>query len=248
MSKITKIALILIGAGILLCGLAYLLVGGVWTEFNSKGTDYVAKSYESDGQVKEIRIDDSANEIVLQTADTDKVTIEYFDDPERPLYEITEKDGKLEYKKSGRGKFKLINIDFSARERKTVVTVPADYDGILDIDLSSGSVVADGIMAGQLEIGNTSGSIELKDVRISGDVDLGNTSGSIEFTNLKSGGDISIGNTAGSIEGSIEGSESDYTITSTTTAGSSNLQNTTGGSKKLTAATTAGSIEITFTK
>lgn len=248
MSKITKIALILIGAGILLCMLAYLLVGGVWTEFNSKGTDYVAKSYESDGQVKEIRIDDSANEIVLQTADTDKVTIEYYDDPEKPMYTVGESDGKLEYLKSGRGKFRLINIDFSASERKTVVTVPADYDGLIDIDLSSGSVIADGIAAGQINIGNTSGSIELNNVSISGNVDIGNTSGSIEFTNLKADGDICFGNTAGSIEGTIDGSESDYTITSTTTAGSSNLQNTTGGSKKLTAATTAGSIEITFTK
>lgn len=248
MSRITKIGLILIGAGILLLGLSYLLVGGDWTGFNSKGTEYVAKSYESSSQINEIVIDESANEVEIKTADTDKVTIEYFDDPERPMYELTEKNGRLEYKRSGRGSFKLINIDFSAIDRKSVVTVPEDYDGILDIDLSSGSITVDGVSAGKLIVGNTSGSIEINDVSVSGDVDLGNTSGSIEFTNLKSDGDMEIGNTAGSIEGTIAGKMSDYSISTSVTAGSCNLSDTSGGSKKLTAAVTAGSIEITFTE
>ena len=58
--------------------------------------------------------------------------------------------------------------------------------------------------------------------------------GHIFVKGLESDGGIDIANTTGSIEGSIVGTKSDYTITSTSTAGSCNLENSTGGSHKLT--------------
>ena len=246
MSKIIKIGLILTGAGVLLCLLSYILVGGKWTGYNSKGNDYVSKSYESGTGITEIKIDESANEVIFKTADTDKITIDYYDDPEKPMYEITEDAGKLTFSHSGNGSFKLVNIDLA--ERSTTVTVPADYDGLLDLELSSGSITADDITAGQIKIDNSAGSIVLNNIISAGNVDIENTSGSTEFTNLKAGGDITFDNTAGSIGGSIDGSQSDYTITTDVTAGSCNLPATTGGSKNLSAKVTAGSIEITFTR
>ena len=96
MEKITKIALIAIGAGALLCLLSYFLIGGDWTGYNSKGNEHVAKTYESGTDIKEIKIDETSNEVNIVVADTDIVTIEYFDDPEKPIYEIEEKNGKLD--------------------------------------------------------------------------------------------------------------------------------------------------------
>ena len=246
MEKITKIALIAIGAGALLCLLSYFLVGGDWTGYNSKGNEYVSKTYESGTGIKEIKIDENSNEVNIVAADTDIVTIDYYDDPEKPLYEIEEKNGKLEFERNDRSVFKLVNIDFSKKD--ITVTIPKDYAGKLDVDLTSGTLRATDVTAGKLKVDNTSGSIELVNVSVAGDIDLENTSGSIEFKNLKSDGDIKIDNTTGSIEGSIVGSESDYSITTDVTAGSSNLPNTKGGSKKLDAETTAGSIEIEFTE
>ena len=47
MKKSTTVALILIGAGILLGLLSYFLIGGDWTKLNSKGNEYAEKKYES---------------------------------------------------------------------------------------------------------------------------------------------------------------------------------------------------------
>ena len=226
MSKITKTALISIGAGILLCLLAYMLVGGVWTGFNSKGNEYIEESYESGTDIKELVIDESSNSIIMQSEDTDKITIEYYDNPDSSMYVIEEKDGKLKFKRNDRKFFKLINIDFT--ERNIVVTVPSDYKGDMSIELTSGSLKADDITADDLK--------------------LDCTSGSIKFENLASGGDIEIDCTSGSVKGTLDGAKSDYTIRSETTAGSSNLSNTDGGRKKLDVETTAGSINIEFTK
>ncbi len=246
MSKITKIALISIGAGALLCLLAYMLVGGVWSGFNSKGNEYTQKSYESGADITELVIDESANSIIMQSEDTDRITIEYYDNPDKSLYEIEEKDGKLKFKRNDISLFKLINIDFT--ERNIVVTVPSDYKGDLKVDITSGSFRADDISADDFKIDCTSGSIKLNNVSVKENIDIDSTSGSIKFENLASGGDIEIDCTSGSVKGTIDGSESDYTIRSETTAGSSNLSNTEGGKKKLDVETTAGSIDIRFTK
>lgn len=246
MSKVTKIALILIGAGILLCGLAIFMVRGVWTEFNSKGNDTVEKTYESKAGITKIVLDESANDIIVKSDDTDIVTIEYYDDPNAPVYEIEEKNGELKFERNDRTVFKLINIDFS--QKQISVTIPKNYSGELELELTSGKMTLTDVTASDIELDNTSGSIILENVASSGNIDIDNTSGSIEFTNLSAKGDIKLDNTAGSIEGTIDGKQSDFSITSDVTAGSTNLPTTTGGKQKLEAENTAGSIEIQFTK
>ena len=246
MNNVVKTGLILTGAGILLIGAAYFLTGGELTAFNSKGNEYVAKNYESTSKVDKLIVDERANGVNIVKGDGDNITIDYFDNPDSPLYKIEEKDGVLEISRESTGIFKLINIDFSKKEM--TVSVPKDFTGSVDVDLTSGSLVADGITAGDIKLENTSGSIKLNNVSSSGDLKVENTSGSIKFENLKAGGDISIENTSGSIKGTIVGKESDYSITTDVTAGSCNLGNTTGGSHKLTAETTAGSIDISFTE
>ncbi len=246
MDRLIKIALILVGAGLILCAIAWFLTGGDLTAFNSKGNEYVVKTYESGTGITKLVIDERANGVYVNAADTDKITIEYYDNPETSLYEIEEKDGKLKIARKGTGIFKLINIDFSRKDM--YVTIPKDYAGELDIDLTSGALFAEDITASDIKMENTSGSIKLTNVTSTGDIKAENTSGSIKFENIKAGGDISFENTSGSIKGTIDGKESDYSITTDVTAGSCNLANTKGGAHKLTAETTAGSIDIEFTK
>ena len=246
MEKITKIALISIGAGLLLCLLSYILIGGNWTRLNSKGNEYVSKTYESATDISQINIDETANSVRFVSADTDKITIDYYDNPDRSLYEISEDNGELTFERNSVSAFKLINIDFT--ERHITITVPSGYAGGIDVDMTSGSFKADDIQASQISLENTSGSIKLNNVSVAGPLDIENTSGSIKFENLKAGGDISIENTSGSIKGTINGKKSDYTVTSETTMGSSNLENSSGGKYKLDIETTAGSVDVTFTE
>ena len=246
MSKMTTIALISVGAGILLCLLSYVLVGGKWTGYNSRGNEYVQMDYESSTGISKVSIDETANTVILKSDDTDRVLIEYSDDPEKPEYVIKEEDGKLKFEKNSRNSFKLFNIDFSRRD--ITVTLPKDYKGELEVDLTSGEIDAKDVTASDIKMDNTTGSIKLENIESLGDVRIENTTGEIVFENLKSGGDIKLENTTGSIEGTIEGSEDDYSIKTEVTTGDCNLSDSKGGSKKLDVEITTGSIEIGFTK
>ena len=266
MRTITKVALILIGVGILLGLLSVILIRGDWTGYNSKGNEYISKTYESGKNIKELVIDESANSTIIRSADIDNIKIDYYDNPDSPIYTIEESDGRLFFSRHNRSVFRLINIDLSRKD--ITITIPNDYRGILDIELTSGSLVGTDIKAGEMRLENTSGSIvltnaisegnisldstsgstELENVEAGGNFAMENTSGSIEFKNLKAGADIDMRCTTGSIDGSIVGSESDYSITSHTTAGSCNLKDSKGGAHELNVSTTAGSIDIEFTK
>ena len=97
-----------------------------------------------------------------------------------------------------------------------------------------------------IDVENTSGSINLVKVSAEGNISAHNSSGGIKLEDLKAGGDINLSNTSGSIKGSILGKQSDYKIRSEVTSGSSNLSNSDTGSRELNAKVTSGSIKIEF--
>ena len=113
---------------------------------------------------------------------------------------------------------------------------------------TSGSIKYDNVTAGTISIQSTSGSIGLDNIETESEVNLLATSGSIRFDNLKLSGDLSVITTSGSIHGTINAKESDFTITTSTTSGSSNLTSSSGGKQNLTAMATSGSINISFKK
>ncbi len=246
MSKITKVALILIVSGLLVCGLAYFLVGGVFSKFGSNdGRDDLVK-YESKGKITSLEISEAAGEVIIQSADTDKITIEYFDNLKDPLYEVKEENGELEFFRNT--KFHLVLFNFSVAEKTTKITVPKDYNGDLKVDLAAGKMVFNDISVKEMELSNASGSMELTDVKADGDIEIDSASGSVEFTNLFVKGDVSIDNAAGSVEGTIDGSKSDFSISTDVSAGSCNLEDSSEGSQKLDIDCAAGSVKIDFTK
>ena len=114
----------------------------------------------------------------------------------------------------------------------------------LTCETTSGSQRLSNVSADSVLCDASSGSTHLENVA-SDSVSIDTTSGSIRFQNLKAD-QIYILATSGSISGSIDGKESDYSISSSVTSGSCNLNDRNSGSKELKVKATSGSINISF--
>lgn len=244
MKKIYWIAGLCCLAGIVLLGISFSIIQGDFTKLNSGNVEPVEeRTYESSDDITKIYIKDYSGAIKVKSSDVSKPVVKYCES-NKHKYTITEEDGVLRIEKNSNFNMALFSIDFNRYE--ICVMVPKDYDGILEVENTSGSITISDIRSKELTARNTSGSIELKNVTADGNVTAKNVSGSIRFDRLSATKDITMTNVSGSIKGSIAGSERDYRITAINTSGSCNLNNSTSGSKALYVKNTSGSIKIEF--
>ena len=222
------------------------------------------KSYTCRNEVKSISIREITGEIVVQRDNVDYVTVSYYDRDDDPDYEIKESDGELSIIRKKR--IHLFNFDIF--RHTMTVTIPGDLEGELNITNKSGSIqisrisakkvaidnvtgnirLEDVVSKDDLTVNNTSGSVTLENVKADEDVDVSNTTGRIEVDRLKCEGNISLRNVTGSVSGTIDGKKSDYSVSTKIVTGSSSLENSSLGKKKLKVSTTTGSIKLSFTE
>lgn len=118
-------------------------------------------------------------------------------------------------------------------------------NGKLHIDVDAGLINIDQVKAGSVVTDLDAAEMNLNDV--SADIfDLNTDYGDIRFDNLSVGQSLKIDADASNINGSINGKASDFTVRADVDLGSSNLNNSTGGSKTLFVSTDSGNINITF--
>jgi DUF4097 and DUF4098 domain-containing protein YvlB len=120
-------------------------------------------------------------------------------------------------------------------------------------------------LAGALRAATTNGNIRLSKVDATGEVHVSTVNGQVSLSALKADSldarcmngrvqldgvsvnvSVDVSTTNGTISGTLSGSAQDYTVSAGTVNGSSNLSNSTGGAKTLSAHTTNGSIDIRF--
>ena len=223
---------------------------------------YVKKTFTCENVVKSVRIQELAGEIVVRKGNVDHAEVIYSDRADDSEYDIVESGGELSIIRKKR--IHLFNVDFF--RFSMTVTLPDDLEGELEISNKSGSIqvsslsgkkaainnmtgnimIGNVISEGDLTVDNTSGSVTLVNVAAGGDIDVKNTTGKIRVENIKSGRNISLINVTGSVTGTIEGKESDYSISTKTVTGSSSLENSDSGIRKLKVRTTTGSIKLSF--
>lgn len=237
MKNILIIAASLIVLGIMLMIGGWLLAGRTPAGFNSKNNQYVEKTYECKDNIDNIILKESSTHVTVRSGDVDKVTVDYFDNKDRELYDIKEENGTLYFTRNSEKSFVFFSIDLT--EKATVITVPRDYKGALDLNSSSGGMELNDLTGSDIKVENTSGSIQLEG--ITGDtVSVKNTSGSIRLENVALGTDMSVENTSGSIKLnsvdaggsiSIKGSSGGIRLDSLKAGGDINIKNTSGSVK-----------------
>ena len=252
MKNILIIGASLVVLGIMFVAAGYFLAGRNLAGFNSKNNHYEKKTYECKGDIDSIKVDESSDHLTVCSGDVDKVTVTYFDRKNEELYDIDENGGTLTVTRNSNKGFHFFEIDFT--DKSTVITLPKEYNGKLDLHTSSGGMEINDVTAADIIAENTSGSMKLRNV--TGDaISVENNSGGIRLENITSGSDLTVGNTSGSVafenvtsggDLKIKGNRSDYKISSKTTSGGNNLTESDSGSKELNAETTSGGINIDF--
>lgn len=264
--NLTVLGAILLVAGILLGTIGFASVG-----FNpdklQRNVDFEQKQYvvESD-KVKAIKVADVNNTIEATRSADRNITITYYES-DKDRYEIgVGADGKLSmHYIDDRKWYEYIGINWGLKDTHVTVALPADYRSDLELTTVNGTVNVEDQMAGTLRAATTNGNIRFNKVDATGEANVSTVNGQVTLSGLKAdslvarcmngrvqvdgvsvNASIDMSTTNGSISGTVAGSAQDYTVNAGTVNGSSNLSNSAGGAKSLSAHTTNGSIDIRF--
>lgn len=264
--NITVLGAILLAAGILLGTIGFASVGfnpdKLQRDVNFEQKQYVIGS----DKVKAIMVADVNNTIEVTRSADRNITITYYES-DKDHYEIgVGSDGKLSMRYiDSRRWYEYMGINWGLKDTRVTVALPADYRSDLEITTVNGTVDIEDQMAGTLHAATTNGNIRLNKVDVTGEAGVSTVNGQITLSGLRADSvvaqcmngriqvdgvsvntSIDMSTTNGSISGTVAGSAQDYTVSAGTVNGSSNLSNTAGGAKSLSAHTTNGSIDIRF--
>ena len=125
------------------------------------------------------------------------------------------------------------------------------YDMTVDKDIYlktvSGRISLEDSSAEALKSESGSGAHMYADVKVER-IKAKAVSGGIGLDRLDIGSEGVFNTSSGSVKGTVKGNESDFSVITKTSSGSSNLNNTRTGEKTLDITTTSGSIKVTFVK
>lgn len=212
-----------------------------YAKINKKYKDvYNNSTYICNEPINNININDSSTNIKVETNDISTPKIDYFTSKNRN-YEVSEENGILRFNRVNSNYFKQFN---ETEKIVIVLSLPKDYNGSININISCGNVEINNVKLQDLDIKNSVGNIDLKGVE-SDRSKIDATCGNVDFQNLNSK-NIDVNMSTGNISGSLYGNVNDYTIDAIVNLGNCNLQNSKTGFKKLNIRNTCGNIDINF--
>lgn len=255
---------IIAGAIILGIGTAVILiVGGLsnWQYGSGDIGEYEMKSYEAQSGVKNLTVDFSAGELKVVFGDTDKISVSY---PENGRYTTKfEEEGENLYVSTGRKHW----YDFIVGIKKypvTTITLPQNSELNFVFEMNAGKAEIDGgsfsnisieLNAGKITLGAASCKILTCEVN-AGDLTVSGAECSRAVLEVNAGdmivndlvsSDIDAEVNAGAMNITVDGVESEYTISRDVNAGSCNASERTGTTdKKIDIEVNAGSLNISF--
>ena len=201
--------------GLIVMIITVLSVGGNWSTFNSANVDYRENTYICEGDIEDIDIDISSDDIEVCRADVDKVTITYWDMIDYYEYRVEESGNKMTVsQKKLHDMNNLFTIDLDSQDKNMILKVPNDYEGKLDINSTSGNIYVGDMTLTSLNLENSSGNIVIEKTTSKDAVKLNNTSGHIDVKSLTADS-LTAGNTSGGISLNSLTIENDIAVTST---------------------------------
>ena len=260
MSKTVKITLIT-GAIILCVGLLTVLTIGFAYGWDITKSQWESKSYESgeNEQISNIDLSFSAGKLKIEFYDGDTIKVDYAENKYvTTKFKVTNETLKI----SSTIRWHLHFLSFNDMP-ETKVSIPQSMQlGLklqinagtvsvgegtfndINIEMSAGTISMSNVTCNKFDLNMSAGMMNIsKIVSDSFNADL--SAGTLKVTGLKCD-DIDLDLSAGTIKLGIVGKKSDYTIKADVSAGSCNVGNLHGGSKRLSVDVSAGSVNITF--
>ncbi len=226
----------------------------------SEKTDTAAVS-----QIKYIYVDAENKQIEVKRGAGDEITMAYQTDKAQN-YTFSTKDGVMKLVNRYHYGLNLFNFFSWNNHNHITVTVPQSFAGEVYLNSSNGSVLVNDMeQVSKLTCDTSNGSIRLNNVHAdsviadtsnaqieltqvtSPNVNANSSNGRITLKDLASP-DVTLDTSNAAIKGNILGAEQDYNIHTSTSNGSCSPSSRSGGTKKLAATTSNGSIDLVFTE
>lgn len=261
MSKSIKVALIL-GAILIGIGLIIVLSAGFASGWHISEIEWESNVYtsESDAQITDIDLEFSAGTLKVEFYDGDVIRVEY---PHNRRFTTTFSvsggtlhiettpirwfGGIMWYDKIPQTKMYIpqnMILGLKLKINAGTVSFGAGTFGNVNVKLNAGSMSMEYVKCNKFDVEIGAGTLNAKHV-VSNSFKADLSAGSLNVTALQCA-DIDLDLSAGSTKIGIVGKKSDYTIRTNVSAGSCNVSNQNGDSKRLTVDVSAGSVIVEF--
>lgn len=212
---------------VLMAGAVALM--GLLTGCSGSESILESKSYVSEEPISGVCVDVIDREIEVSLSSDNLVHIDYFESDEESYTISLSDDGILNMTlENNEGVSKFFGVKSSGEENKISLQIPSNI-------LSS------------MELHTTNEDISVEDLAVTDHVTLSNNNGDISFESLAVGNSLQIENKNGDISGSVAGSYDDFTISTESKKGESNLPaSKDGGMKTLNVTNNNGDIDVEF--
>lgn len=231
--------------GILLMIIGFAMTGFNYTKFINDQEEIRNRVIEKTG-IESLVIDVVDEDIEVVVSSDDQIHIQYTEGKNRK-YVFEKQDGMISLSRKRRSFYIQLNpFEALRKSPKIVVEIPESALDKLKIENVAGKISVDGNFASIVDVANAAGKIELTDL-VSKRVVAETTAGKIQLRGCRiERGDFDV--VAGQISGTLIGYKNDYSISTSTVAGTSNLKNqiTSDTSKILNFNVVAGDISIIF--
>lgn len=222
MKKSTIIALCFIGIGLILILCSRKVPGNKSASSMSSDDSFTQMQYVCEHEINSINLEDTSNAIVVKVDNVDKPVIDYYIKDGNLEYNISEKNGSLNFERKDNLNFS-VSIGINFFEPTVTLTLPKNYSGDLSVKVSSGSIKMDDAKTDDLSIRCSSGSIALNNID-AGNIVLDATSGTIKLNNIVSKDSILSECSSGSVR--FDNVTAASSITSNSTSGNTTFNNT----------------------
>lgn len=180
----------IIGGLMVAVGIAVFLAGFwcVGSDFRKITTEppYTKKTFTAAAPCTAILVHDTGTDVEIVAADVDAVRISY-EENEKKFYEISESAGTLTVEKRSNLQWYdyIFNIRFVSPILK--IEVPRTLLESLEVETTSGDVVAEGIEAQLVRLVSQNSTVRGADIVCSGEVYAANRNGRIQLENVTAG-------------------------------------------------------------
>ncbi|MCB9498482.1 MAG: DUF4097 family beta strand repeat protein [Bacillales bacterium] len=157
------------------------------------------KSYSLDKELSSIILTDINMDIVFEQGDSDSLSMTYYTSEGKYYYSISYTESSATLRVERKDVPAFLNFSYTFQSGcKTVVTLPADYDGNLTITTVNGDIKLDAVSASKVTSKTTNGDTVISSVNIEGEGSFKTSNGTYSVSS-SSIDDFSIDSTNGNI-------------------------------------------------
>ncbi|MCR5249398.1 MAG: DUF4097 domain-containing protein [Lachnospiraceae bacterium] len=210
--KLAVVAGVLLGAGVVICAVAFAVLGCDWNRLSTQ--EFVTNTYSPDADFRDIRIETDTEDLLFVMTRDGTCKVVCYEDPEN-LFEVRTENDTLVIDRPEKPRMGL-QFGFYTQSPSITVYLPAKEYGEISLKTDTGDLLLAELSASSLRFTSDTGDVTLSGIRLSGNLEIREDTGRVTLQDM-SCADLTVRSTTG-----------DQTLTDTAASGSMNLTTDTG--------------------